>query len=197
LNASPPLTVAEWREFLRGYSSEFLGSAFLRRADLDERRGSPLVSETQRETGWLGYEPASEAAVVAAEQRLGVRLPLTYRNFLLASNGFCHMAYSVDLLKAENIGWFGELFPDLLGAWSAPGLEYFAEHLRVLGRCLLVSDEAGGSGCYWLLSPDRATETGEWTAYQWWPGDGEDPEPFDNFAVLLASLWKAAAEYGP
>jgi hypothetical protein len=26
--------------------------------------------------------------------------------------------------------------------------------------------------------------------------DGEDPEPYDNFAVLLASLWKAAAESG-
>jgi hypothetical protein len=26
--------------------------------------------------------------------------------------------------------------------------------------------------------------------------DGEDPDPYDNFAVLLASLWKAAAEPG-
>ncbi|MEU3835663.1 hypothetical protein [Streptomyces microflavus] len=44
-------------------------------------------------------------------------------------------------------------------------------------RCLLVGEDNGGSGCYWLLHADSIAETGEWTAYEWWPGSGEDPEP--------------------
>jgi hypothetical protein len=84
MTLSPPLTVAEWRELLGSYSSEFLNSRFLREAEADGR-AQWMVSEVQRRTGWLGYEPASEEAVRAAEERLGVALPPTYRNFLLAS----------------------------------------------------------------------------------------------------------------
>jgi hypothetical protein len=52
------------------------------------------------------------------------------------------------------------------------------------------------AGGYWLLHAEDIAENGEWTAYEWWPGDGCDPEPCDNFAVLVASIWKAAAEPG-
>jgi hypothetical protein len=93
----------------------------------------------------------------------------------------------VDLLKAEEIGWFAELEPQMLVAWSGPGMAHFAENISVLQRCLLISDDSGGPGEYWLLSADDIAENDEWTAYQWWPGDGEDPEPHDNFAVLVAS----------
>jgi hypothetical protein len=47
----------EWRTFLGDYSSKFLNSNYLR--------------EAQREAGWLGYESASEEAVLAGEERLG------------------------------------------------------------------------------------------------------------------------------
>jgi hypothetical protein len=188
MTLSPPLTVAEWREFLGSYSSEFLNSRFLREAEANGR-AQWIVSEVQRQAGWLGYEPASEETVRAAEERLGVVLPPAYRNFLLASNGWSTMAYSVDLLKAEEIGWFAELEPQVLVAWSGPGMAHFGEHIRVLERCLLISDDSGGPGEYWLLSADDIAENGEWTAYEWWPGDGEDPEPNDNFAALVASSW--------
>jgi hypothetical protein len=195
MSPSPPLTVAEWREFLGSYSSEFLNSRFLREAEA-EGRAQWMVSEVQRQTGWLGYEPASEEAVRAAEERLGIVLPPAYRNFLLASNGWSNIAYSVDLLKAEEIGWFAELEPQLLAAWSEPGMEHFAEHIRVLERCLLISNDNGGHAERWLLGAGNIAQNGEWTAYEWWPGAGGDPEPHDNFAALVASSWEHKAKRG-
>jgi hypothetical protein len=186
MNRSAPLTVFEWREFLRSYSSEFLDSSYLRAAEA-EGRAQWMVSDVQREAGWLGYEPASADAILAAERRLGVRLPPSYRNFLLASNGWSTMAYSLDLLKVEEIGWFGELEPELLVAWSALGIEHFAGHKRLLERCLLVTGPAEGDS--WLLDADSAAANGEWAAYSWWAADAQDPEPYDNFSVLVASQW--------
>jgi hypothetical protein len=61
-----------------------VSASYLRVATEDELAG---VDEVQRENRWLGYEPAGEEAVRAAEERLGVRLPPSYRNFLLTSNG--------------------------------------------------------------------------------------------------------------
>jgi hypothetical protein len=185
VSAPSLLTVTEWREFLSDYSSRFLTSRHLREAESDGR-APYLLSETQREAGWLGYEPASEEAILASEERLGVRLPPTYRNFLLASNGWSSIG-DLDLLKVEEIGWFAECSPELLEAWSSPGLEFFAEELKVLKRCLLISNDDGGSGGNWLLHADSVGENGEWTAYEWWPGEGGDLEENENFASLVSS----------
>jgi SMI1 / KNR4 family (SUKH-1) len=43
--------------------------------------------EAAARTGSLLLPPATEAQVAAAEQRLGMRLPMSYRHFLLLSNG--------------------------------------------------------------------------------------------------------------
>ena len=182
-----PLTVAEWRAFVGDYSSEFLNSDYLRRLEADPHIDVLLlVSDVQRRSGWLGFEPASEQAVVAAEVRLGVRLPPSYRNFLLASDGGSCIG-GLDLLAAEKIGWFAELEAWLIDAWSSPGLEFFADNLAVLKRCLLISDDEGGSGGHWLLHVDDVDENGEWAAYEWWPSSGEEPEKHDNVAALVTA----------
>ncbi|MEU6768055.1 SMI1/KNR4 family protein [Streptomyces sp. NPDC046853] len=143
-----------------------------------------MLSQAQRESGWLGHEPASEEAVLAAEERLGVRLPPTYRNFLLTSNGWSSIG-ELDLLAVGEIGWFPDL-TDLLDYWSSPGEGYLAEHLDKFERCLLISNDDGGSGGYWVLHADSVGEDGEWTAYEWWPGEGSGPAPCDNFAAMVA-----------
>jgi hypothetical protein len=187
---SLPPSVDEWREFLRSYSSGFLKSSYLRDAEA-EGRAHWLVSETQRRDRWLGYEPATEKAILRAEERLGVGLPPSYRNFLLASNGWRSMAFSLDLLEAERTGWFFEAEPELLDWWSEPGMEDFASSISLLNRCLLISSDDGRSGGYWLLQAGDGDDAGEWFAYEWWPGEGTDPERHDNFAALVERSYPA------
>lgn len=185
MNGPRPLIVAEWREYLRGYSAEFLNSDFLRTAEADGR-AQWLVSPAQREAGWLGYEPASEQAVAETEDRLGIRLPPSYRNFLLASNGWSTIRYwysSIDLLGADKIGWFPDLESKLLDSWS--DWSGFDEELAVIRRSLLISNDDGGSGGHWMLHADSIAGNGEWTAYEWWPGEGGDLEPHDDFAAMV------------
>lgn len=190
MNIVPPSTATEWHGFLRSYSAEFPDSEFMR--DMaEDGRADQFLSAAQRSAGWLGYEPASEDEILAAEQRLGVRLPPTYRNFLLTSNGWNTISYAVDLLTADEIGWFPALESELMAAWSGSSFE---ELFPMLERCLLVSNDDGGSGQYLLLHAADVAVDGEWTAYEWWPGDGDDPERYDNFAVLIAGLWKSAVE---
>jgi hypothetical protein len=183
-----PLTVPEWREFLRSYSSEYLNSEYLH--ELTEK-GRGDVNIVQRQTRWLGYEQASEEAVLAAEDRLGIRLPPSYRNFLLASNGWSAIARSLyELLKVEEIGWFPDVDPGMWDAWSHD--EDLTEQLK---RSILLSGPADGD--YWLLDASNIGPDGEWTAYWWWAGDGEDPHPYDSFAALVVSAredWALAGE---
>jgi hypothetical protein len=165
-------TVADWRGFLSHHSSGLRGSEV-------------LSSEDRREAGRLGRGPASEEAVLAAEARLGVRLPPSYRSFLLTSNGWNGMGL-LDLFGVERIGWFPDL-TDILDHWSSPDTGYFAEELEKFPRCLLISDVDDGSGGSWVLHADGAGQDGEWAGYEWWPGDGTAPERHDDFAAMVVS----------
>lgn len=88
----------------------------------------------------------------------------------MACNGFDWIG-EVDLREVDQIGWFAQREPELI-EW--------------LKRCLLIAQDDGGSGCYWFLDADSAGEHGEWHAYVWWPGDGEDPESSGDFAALMS-----------
>lgn len=172
----------EWRAFLADYSERFLNSNYLREAEL-ENRAEYMLSPAQREAGWLGFEPAGEETIASAEERLGVRLPPSYRNFLLTSNGWSTIG-NLDLLGVEEVGWMADIDPELLEAWE--DLDDFAEQLAVLRRCVQISIDDGGSGGHWLLYADSAREDGEWTAYEWWPGEGGDLEENADFAALVS-----------
>jgi hypothetical protein len=177
-----PFSVTEWRAFLRDYSSKFLDNSRLLRA-LEENGAGEFVRSHVRREGWIGYEPASADAVVAAEERLGARLPPTYRSFLLASNGFGYVDHvdHVDLLNVDEIGWLPERDPDLVKAWS------FGVEAEMLERSLLIAQDDGGPGVCWLLDPGDAAEDGEWAAYEWFTGDGSSPDEdrYDDFGALL------------
>ncbi|MFJ7527937.1 SMI1/KNR4 family protein [Streptomyces griseus] len=173
------MTVAEWRAFLSDYNVRHINSDELRQAVEEHRQ---VISEERLAAGWAGAEPAGEGAIVAAEERLGVRLPPSYRNFLQVSDGWENIG-AVDLLEVGDIDWFADLCADLIEAWS--DLDHFVDHLALLKRCLLIGEDNGGSGCYWQLHADSVEESGEWTAYVWWPGSGENPDPCRDLAALV------------
>lgn len=188
MSQSIPETLPEWREFLRGYSDDFL-----RVAGEEDLEG---LDDSHRENRWLGYEPATEEEVRAAEERLGERLPPSYRNFLLASNGWRGIGPMMyELVSVDEIGWLHETAPDVIDV--VVGGREDAERLlgrpvpgredeRLLWRSVLLSGPADGD--YWLLDGNDIGPDGEWTAYEWPVGDGGQPEPYPSFGALVADL---------
>jgi hypothetical protein len=169
MSQTGPATVPEWQDFLRSYSDDYL------RVSTEEYLA--YLEDAQRENRWLGYEPASEDAVRAAEERLGVRLPPSYRNFLLTSNGWRNIAPLLgELRKVDEIALLPEAEPFLVEAWSG-------EVDLALEQCLLVTGPANGD--LWLLDRSDIGPDGEWAAYYWCPGDGEGPEPYPGFSALV------------
>jgi hypothetical protein len=85
---------------------------------------SPLAQLASRvgkeDIRWLGQKGASPEQIRTAEARLGVRFPDSYRQFLLASNGFlipgsfCCVLLPVDLVRR-----FGDDNPDIVELWNA------------------------------------------------------------------------------
>jgi len=101
----------DWRLFLTDYSRELLANTRIR------DRLPPEVAES----GWLGYPPATEEEIVAAEGRLGVRLPPSYRAFLGVSNGWRNAnAFINDIWSCKDIAWFRERNQEWIDAYLEP-----------------------------------------------------------------------------
>lgn len=170
----------DWTAWLGEFNRELLS-----RLDLEEYNAfrDPRVTAELVAGGWLGSPPADEATLAAAEDRLGTRLPPSYRSFLATSNGFLQPDLFVPRLRsAQEIGWYGDLDPESAATWAE-----FAEEDEATGRlagCLQVSDvEVVGSAVY-LLDPTSPGQDGEWEAYffaHWVPGVDRYP----SFLALM------------
>ncbi|MGO8673945.1 MAG: SMI1/KNR4 family protein [Capsulimonadaceae bacterium] len=77
-----PSTAIEWRPFLREFSKEILEE------DDRDSSGTRSLSDATHNSGWVGSPPATEKEITDAETRIGMRLPASYHNFLLVSNGW-------------------------------------------------------------------------------------------------------------
>lgn len=122
---------------------------------------------------------ATEFEVMQAEERLGGRLPPSYRAFLLAANGWG----GETMLPVGEVGWLRDLDPDAAEPWyeiSISDEEYLiygdgqdtALHFRseYLPDTLLIGRFDDGD---YLLNPRIITPDGEWEAWHvtgWYPG---------------------------
>jgi hypothetical protein len=173
------MTESEWRTFLAEYNGELLSY-------------EEVVEAIPREllkAGWLGYAGASEEEVTAAETRLAVRLPPSYRAFLKASNGWRFPSASISELRpAARVAWFREQNQDWIDAYADSSAElppisdkeYFVYGARqdcgnfraeYLQTALQIS-EVGDSAVV-LLNPEVVTPEGEWETWffaNWLPG---------------------------
>ncbi|WP_449487421.1 SMI1/KNR4 family protein, partial [Streptomyces griseorubiginosus] len=154
-------TVEEWRAYLFDYSADVIRVA----------QGRELwnISDEQRAAGWLGYEGASAERLTALEERLGTRLPPSYRTFLGASDGWLHLSsFMYEMGTTDTVTWLTETDADLTSFYDD-----IDEEGAILTRSLLISQDGEE---YWLLDPGDVSGDGEWAAYIWassYPGLGK------------------------
>ncbi|MEV0083869.1 SMI1/KNR4 family protein [Saccharopolyspora sp. NPDC050642] len=181
--STPALTTPqEWRDYLREYNELYLRTE-------GEYQRVDLGSE-QEAARWMGHEPATEEVVLAAERRLGVRFPPSYRAFLLASDGWDGVGGWIELIwSCERIPWMrdtrgGADLIDLYG--EDPDDEYAVLFRRAL-------DVAEGED-FWFLDPDDVGPEGEWAAYLFEPKYGE-LKKFAGFAELFRASRRLMEEF--
>jgi cell wall assembly regulator SMI1 len=123
-------------------------------------------TEEQKKSKWLGYAPATEEAIQAAEKRLNCSLPTDYKDFLRITNGFvqtCDAVHST-FLPVEKIDYLLNLDDDLIEIWEEPMPE--------IGKILRTSILIGGlnESQQMLLIPQKKGWI-YWQFASWIPGE--------------------------
>jgi cell wall assembly regulator SMI1 len=176
----------DWNSFLERWNR-----AILDMPDIEEHD----IPAQIRKLGWLGFSPATETEIAAAEARLGIALPPSYREFLLVSNGWHDTGTDIEsILPIDEIDWLRDLNPDLIGIWmDSAGQEGWPDdpvegvNYHHFAKTLAVS---GGYEAYVLLNPEVISPDGEWEAWlfaDWIPGAGR----YDSFWDLLQDEYES------
>ncbi|MFI2608524.1 SMI1/KNR4 family protein [Kitasatospora sp. NPDC018619] len=166
----------EWRSFLTRWSEEWAGAY-----------GSPddlpaAGDEAAWQARWLGRAPASGERITAAEERLGCRLPPSYRAFLEVTDGWRHaggfvyrLAGSEEARRHEDAFGLSEYFGEgeLEGMWAR------AVQLDVESDLTTV-----------LLDPLAVDEDGEWAVYCHKSWAHSAPTRYGSFREFMLDMYR-------
>jgi hypothetical protein len=182
----------DWRVLLTEWSAALLESN-----DLNDEPPPEAIKN-----GWLGYPGATEEQIRLAEERLGVRLPPSYRAFLKVTNGWPQITtFIYKMWSAEEIDWFRVRNEEWATIWNEnnyeiPDEEYFVYddnqspdfRTEYLLTALEISDR--GDSCIFLLNPQVVTPEGEWEAWffaNWMPG----ARRYRSFREMMQAEYKS------
>ena len=161
----------------------------------------------------LGFPGAVEAELLAAEWRLGCRLPPSYREFLKCTNGLRQPSEFVparggDFWSAEELDWFRVRNQAWIDAWTTydtfviPDELYFVYgpaqdpiYLRreYLEHTLEISTR--GDSSVYLLNPKIVGADNEWEAWflaNWAPGANR----YRSFAEMMLAHYEGFQSEG-
>ena len=119
---------------------------------------------------------ATEEEIAQLETKLAVKLPSSYRNFLLASNGFTILDEYSQLYGTDDIKWFIEENRDWAEFWDdeeeVEDEEYFLYGKHQIGGCMrcgymktALQISETDDGYVYLLNPKIIDSRNEWEAW--------------------------------
>jgi hypothetical protein len=161
----------DWKTFLADFGLELLQNNEIRES----------VPEEVIESGWMGFPGATEAEIEELDNRLGVRLPDSYRDFLKVSNGWRNTGYFINCIwSTKEVAWFRERHSEWIQAYVLPyrGTPILSDEeylvygdrqdstvyrVEYLETALEISDI--GDDAIYLLNPEIRGVDGEWEAW--------------------------------
>ncbi|MEU1012523.1 SMI1/KNR4 family protein [Streptomyces sp. NPDC005890] len=177
-----------WRAFLTRWSHEW-ADAQDPDAPVDERLAG---DEDSLRTRWLGLPAASEEQILALEERLGHRLPPSYRAFLAVSDGWRHAGGFVWLLAGTGqVRWhqdaagLAEYFPGDLDDDPTPEDELLAGMWQ---RALQLDVES--DAVHVLMDPGDVDADGEWAVYSYASWRASPPERYGSFHAFMEDMYR-------
>ncbi|MET9429354.1 SMI1/KNR4 family protein [Streptomyces sp. NPDC003036] len=177
-----------WHEFLGRWQEEWVPPE-----DADEDDGEGEDGGGEQTPVRLGRPGADEAAIAAAEERLGRRLPPSYREFLAVSDGWQvdQTAAIYQLGGTADIDWFRDpygmtpLYEQNLGDNPREEEVLLAGMWR---RALRLETDSDMS--YALLDPEDTDQDGEWALYVYKGWSGELPDRYPSFRAYMEAMYR-------
>ncbi len=153
-------------------------------------------TDDQKRSVWLGNEGATIDNIVAAEERLKIKLPADYVEFIQWTNGFAQPTnVGCSFLPIDKIDYLHKLDEDLVEIWAEQNDD--SKLIQSLKAAILV----GGLNeeQYFLLIPPlgKSKKWGYWKFANWIPGEEKFTSLEKYFTSELSFLKKETKVKNP
>ena len=181
----------DWGTWLKRYND-----LLLKQLDREELPYYPKNIVQAVKAQWLGLEAAEEAEVEALENRLGQKLPPSYRQFLLTSNGFLQPGMLVPrLYSTSEVTFLDDAEKALFNSWQTSPADdsafkddnIFFQHIHLL---IVISEQEESGSARYFLNPKRMNKDGEWEAYSYADWDSPPSTRYESFWDLMQREFK-------
>ena len=193
-------TVDDWKNFLEKWNEAIFNS--LDEKDIEHYESGYGYSNVWNRKSCLEIG-ATEQEISELEKKLGTKLPLSYRNFLLASNGFTIFNEYCELYGTNEIKWFLEENRDWAEIWDdgddVTDEEYFlyGEHqdcCSIRGQYMKTALQISSTedGDIYLLNPQIIDSRNEWEA---WDFGNKNPGAYRyrSFWEMMQEVYKRSS----
>lgn len=178
----------DWPSFLARWNQEWADAQAIDAPEGERCPGDEEHPPTRR----LGFPPASEERILAVEERLGHRLPPSYRTFLAVSDGWryaggfvWHLAGTAEVRRHEDAAGLSEFFPGDLGGDPTPQEALLA---GMWDRAVQLDVES--DMVHVLLDPGDVDAAGEWAVYSYASWRASPPERFPSFRAFMEAMYR-------
>ncbi|MFB7939402.1 SMI1/KNR4 family protein [Streptomyces sp. NPDC056049] len=176
----------DWRSFLLTWSEEWADSL------PDDDVGRTESDEAALRARWLGFPGAPEERIVTLEERLGRRMPPSYREFLKVTDGWRHaggfvwrLAGTAEAVWQGDASGLAEMFEEFLDEDAGPEERNAAEVWRRGIQLDVESDVV-----YVAMDPEDVDEDGEWAVYTWASWRAMPPERYPSFLAFMKDMYR-------
>ena len=148
-----------------------------------------------RQSGWLGYQGATEEEIRQVEEKLGITLPQDYRAFLAVTNGFMSTSLTdpallpvaeIDYLQNVLDSFFFDIISD-----SHIELEDDETFRENLSNAILIS-KFPDDQLVWLMPENNQKDRWKaWFYANWVPGE----EPYPSFRAYIEAQLESISTY--
>ncbi|MGS2765141.1 SMI1/KNR4 family protein [Sinomicrobium sp. M5D2P9] len=135
---------------------------------------------------WLGNEPALETEIKLAEERLGIKFPADFKQFLTLTNGFSAPNNIEPTFECiDKIDYLKNMDSHIIKAYSIDGIEYVGKQLENSILIGGINEEQ-----YFLLIPPNSTSNQwkYWKFANWHPGEEEHEGLESYFKEVLGFM---------
>ena|SRR6218665_2532993 len=144
---------------------------------------STYFSTEQVEHSWIGFAPANDTMIIQLEQRLKVKLPQDFKDFLLITNGF-RDANGVEpsFCALSKIDYLKNVDQELIDIWNFPSDKSFTENFKSAIQVGGFDEEQQ----FYLIPPGAYNTDWEyWHFAAWSPGEAVYTSLLDYFNHVL------------
>ena len=145
---------------------------------------SEFATDFQKENKWLGFDPASEEEIEAAEKRLNISFPEDYKNFLGITNGFtAPNTVETSFAKTEDVDYLEKLDPELIQIWGS--YEELEDDTYLLKKSILIAG-IHEEQYFLLVPPNEKSDKWRYLKFAaWYPGIDEQTDLETYFNDVL------------